>query len=64
MYYPLTDHGAWESVVYDGSEPGDIPRDGTWELLSKYEITGEFLAEMGFTLRVFEEALEEINGML
>jgi hypothetical protein len=64
MYYPLADHGAWESVVYDGTEPGEIAPDGTWELLSKYEITGEFLAEMGFTLRVFEEALGVINGLL
>ena len=66
MYYPIVDHGAWESVTYDGSgdTPEGIPRDGTWEMLSRYEITGEFLAEMGFTLHVFEEALDIINELL
>jgi hypothetical protein len=66
MYYPIRDHGAWESVKYDGPGQvhGDIPRDGSWERLSGQEITGEFLAEMGFTLRVFEEALDTIDGLV
>jgi hypothetical protein len=65
MYYPLVDHGAWESVTYDGSgSVPEIPCDGTWERLSGYEITGEFIAEMGFTLRAFEEALDVINERL
>ncbi len=65
MYYPLVDRGAWEGVVYDGSGAGKAPRDdGSWVALSGYEITGEFIAEMGRTLSVFREALYEVNGRL
>ncbi len=66
MYYPLKDHGVWESAVYDGSGRGakQLPDDGTWAHLAGHEITGEFLAEMGCTLHVFEQALARMENRI
>ncbi len=65
MYYPLIDRGEWERVEYDGSAEVKKPReDGSWAALSGYEITGEFIAEMGRTLSVFREALSEVERQL
>ena len=66
MFYPLKDHGAWESVEYDGSGrvPEKLPDDGTWVKLAGHEITGEFLGEMGRTLAVFKNALRHVETRL
>jgi len=66
MYYPLRDHGAWESVDYDGSGrlPRTLPEDGSWARLAGHEITGEFLGEMGRTLACFKAALGRVQARL
>jgi len=64
FYYPLRDHGAWESVTYDGSRPAGPKADGSWARLAGHEITGEFLGEMGRTLVAFKEALRRIREEL
>jgi len=66
MFYPIKDHGAWESVSYDGSGrvPVTIEDDGTWGVLSAEEITGEFAAEMARTLSAFKNALGRIEARL
>jgi hypothetical protein len=62
MLYPVKDEGAWRTVVYDGrglvpQGAGGLPDDGSWAWLSGHEITGEFLGEMGCTLKAFKAAL-------
>jgi hypothetical protein len=63
MFYPLRDEGVWKQVVYDGK--GQVPEtlqdDGSWAWLSGHEITGEFMGEMGRTLKVFKAALGEVE---
>jgi len=66
MHYPLRDEGEWQKVVYDGrglvavGEAG-LPNDGSWAWLSGHEISGEFLGEMGRTLKVFKAALGHVE---
>ena len=62
LYYPLTDSGAWDRIAYDGA--GNVPEmmtgeddDGSWAWLSGHELSGEFLGEMGRTLKCFKAAL-------
>ncbi len=61
MFYPLRDAGAWTRVEYDGqgrvAHRRELEDDGSWAWLSGHEITGEFLGEMGCTLKVFKAAL-------
>ena len=60
MFYPLKDTGAWRTVVYSGpgaSVPETLPDAGTHCWLSSYEITGEFLGELGRTRACFSEVL-------
>ena len=66
MFYPMKDHGAWESVSYDGSGrvPSRMKEDGSWGILSAEEITGEFTAEMARTLSAFKDALSHIEERL
>ncbi len=66
MYYPLKDHGAWESVAYNGSGrvPDAIEDDGSWAILSGEEISGEFIAEMGRTRSAFRSILTQIENRL
>jgi len=66
MFYPMKDHGAWESISYDGSGrvPSGIEEDGSWGILSAEEITGEFTAEMARTLSAFKDALSQIEERL
>jgi hypothetical protein len=66
MFYPLRDHGMWESVEYDGSGrvPRNLPGDGSWAWLAGQEITGEFLGEMGRTLASFKTALGHVEDRL
>jgi len=56
MFYPVRGDGIWRTVEYDGTErvPTRLPEDGSWALLSGIEITGEFLGEMGRTLKNFK----------
>lgn len=66
MYYPLRDHGVWESVKYHGSGhvPKKLPDDGSWAWLAGQEIAGEFLGEMGLTLASFKAALGPVEARL
>jgi hypothetical protein len=65
MFYPLTDAGNAHAVVYDGRGlvplRGGLDDDGSWAWLSGHEITGEFLGEMGRTLKVFKAALGHVE---
>lgn len=66
MFYPLRDDGAWTQVAYDGKGqvPQSIENDGSWAKLAGQEITGEFMGEMGHTLKVFKAALGEVERKL
>jgi len=44
--------------------PQTIEQDGSWAWLSGHEITGEFLGEMGRTLKVFKAALGFVERCL
>ena len=65
LHYPLTDEGVWRTVVHDGRglvpKRGELADDGSWAWLSAHEITGEFLGEMGRTLKVFKAALGHVE---
>lgn len=65
MYYPIKDDGNWRTIVYDGRglvpKRGELADDGSWAWLSGHEITGEFLGEMGRTLKVFKAALGHVE---
>lgn len=66
MLYPLRDEGVWRQVNYDGQGrvPQSVPDDGSWARLSGQEIAGEFMAEMGRTLKVFKAAQGVIERRL
>ena len=66
MFYPLRDHGAWESVEYDGSVrvPQTLSNDGSWAWVAGQESTGEILGEMGRTLAAFKAALGHVEYRL
>jgi len=59
VYYPLKDQGVWREIAYDGRGlvPTSLPEDGSFAWLSGHELSGEFLGEMGRTLKVFKAAL-------
>jgi hypothetical protein len=68
MYYPLRDEGVAQQVVYDGR--GLVPEgavgqgledDGSWAWLSGHELSGEFLGEMGCTLKAFQEGVNRVD---
>jgi hypothetical protein len=65
MLYPLTDEGNWQTIAYDGRglvpRRGELENDGSWAWLSGHEITGEFLGEMGRTLKVLKAALGHVE---
>jgi hypothetical protein len=66
MFYPLKDEGEWTKVVYDGrglvpQGPEGLHADDSWAWLSGHEISGEFLGEMGRTLKVFKAALGHVE---
>lgn len=66
MFYPLRDSGAWTGVAYNGKGqvPKTLPQDGSWAWLSGHEIAGEFMGEMGRTLKVFKAALGAVERRL
>jgi hypothetical protein len=41
--------------------PSTLPDDGSFAWLSGHEISGEFLGEMGRTLKVFKAALGHVE---
>ena len=64
MYYPLAEDGPWRKVVYQGPNknvPESLPEDGSWGWLSGYEITGEFMGEMGTSIKRFREVLARLR---
>ncbi|MBT3377542.1 MAG: hypothetical protein HN742_12435 [Lentisphaerae bacterium] len=64
MFYPLKDTGAWRQVVYGGPNidvPEAIEQDESYCWLSSYEITGEFLGELGRTSACFSEVLARLR---
>jgi len=64
MFYPLLDTGPWREVVYNGPEahvPEAIEDDGSHVWLSSYEITGEFLGELGRTRACFSDVLARMR---
>jgi len=63
LYYPLRDHGVWQQVAYDGRGlvPQQLEDDGSCAWLSGHELSGEFLGEMGCTLKAFKQALNHID---
>ncbi len=66
MFYPLRDAGTWTEIVYDGKGrvPATLSNDGSWAWLSGHEITGEFMGEMGRTLKAFKAALGAVERRL
>ncbi len=65
MFYPLADEGAWREVVYGGPDtyvPDAIEEDGSHCWLSSYEITGEFLGELGCTRSAFSDVLARLRA--
>jgi hypothetical protein len=63
MYYPVKDNGWWTKIAYDGRGlvPTGPPEDDSCAWLSGHEITGEFLGEMGRTLKVLKAALGHVE---
>ncbi len=63
VFYPVKDEGNWRQIVYDGRGlvPSTLPDDGSSAWLSGHELTGEFLGEMGRTLKVFKAALGHVE---
>ena len=64
MFYPLQDTGSWRQVAYNGPNagvPDAIEADDSHCWLSGYEITGEFLAELGRTRACFCEVLAQLR---
>lgn len=65
MFYPLKDTGVWREIVYNGPDanvPEALGDDGSHCWLSSYEITGEFLGELGRTRACFSEVLARLRG--
>ena len=66
MFYPLADSGPWREVVYAGPHanvPDSIEDDGSHCWLSSYEVTGEFLGELGRTRAAFSSVLDRLRGL-
>lgn len=63
VFYPTKDEGNWRQIVYDGRGlvPSTLPDDGSSAWLSGHEITGEFLGEMGRTLKAFKVGLGHVE---
>ena len=64
MFYPLLDTGSWRDVVYAGPDarvPDAIEDDGSHCWLSSYEITGEFIGELGRTRAAFSHVLARLR---
>jgi hypothetical protein len=65
LFYPLRETGAWRKVVYADPKvevPEKIKKDGSYCWLSGYELTGEFLGELGCTLKSFREVLAHLRA--
>jgi hypothetical protein len=63
VFYPVKDEGSWQQVVYDGRGlvPPTLPDDASFAWLSGHELTGEFLGEMGRTLKAFKVGLGHVE---
>lgn len=63
VFYPTRDDGNWRQIVYDGRGlvPSTLPDDGSFAWLSGHEISGEFLGEMGRTLKAFKVGLGHVE---
>ena len=64
VFYPLREDGPWRKAVYGGPDPRvpqSLPKGPTFGRLSAHELTGEFLGEMGRSIKAFEVVLSRLR---
>ena len=64
VYYPLREDGPWRKAVYGGPNPRvprTLPKHPSFGRLCGHELTGEFLGEMGRSIKAFQEVLTRLR---
>ena len=64
VFYPLRENGPWRKAVYSGPDPHvprQLPKHPSFGRLSGHEVAGEFLGEMGRSLKAFQLVLARLR---